>query len=180
MLVDGTSGVLVSGIWSLTEVDWCRLDGVRGGATTVASDRWLKGLWGDESLAGDLASLSVVAFSSASSVISISLRRRRELEEEVIEPEAVCSKHAEDSALSVRSEDLDSEKTVSWGENLSKTDWNWTVVRAKEGSQDRVSLNQGSIQGRYTAHKQTHKHTFDQPGRVLWDIAENHFPPPVL
>lgn len=25
-----------------------------------------------------------------------------------------------------------------------------------------------------------HKHTFDQPGRVVWDIAENHFPPPVL
>ena len=100
----------------------------------MASDRWLKGLWGDESLAGDLASLSVAAFSSASSVISISLRRRRELEEEVIEPEAVCSKHAEDSALSVRSEDLDSEKTVSWGENLSKTDWNWTVVRAKKDS----------------------------------------------
>ena len=147
----------------------------------MASDRWLKGLWGGNSLAGDLASLlSVVAFSSASSVISISLRRRRELEEEVIEPEAVCSKQAEDRALSVRSEDLDSEKTVSWGENLSKTDWNWTVVRAKEGSQDRVSLNQGSIQGRYTAHKQTHKHTFDQPGRVLWDIAENHFPPAIL
>ena len=73
---------------------------------------------------GDWASRLSVAFSSASSVISISLRRRRELEEEVIEPEAACNKHAEDSALSVRSVDLDNEKTVSWGENLSRTDWN--------------------------------------------------------
>jgi hypothetical protein len=52
-------------------------------------------------------------FSSASSAISISLRRRRELEEEVIEPEAVCNRHAEDSALSVRSADFAKENTVS-------------------------------------------------------------------
>ena len=71
---------------------------------------------------GDWASRLSVAFSSASSVISISLRRRRELEEEVIEPEAACNKHADDRALSVRSEDLAMEKTVSWGENLSRTD----------------------------------------------------------
>jgi hypothetical protein len=43
------------------------------------------------------------AFSSSSSVISFSLRRRRELDEEVRDPEAVCSAQAEDNAFSVKS-----------------------------------------------------------------------------
>lgn len=123
--VGDTSGTLVSSgdcRCSLVVV-CCSFDGVRGGATVVASERWLYGRYGGMSLAGDLDwKFLSVACSSASSVISISLRRRRELEEEVIEPEAACNKHAEDSALSVRSVDLDSEKTVSWGENLSRTD----------------------------------------------------------
>lgn len=68
------------------------------------------------------ASLLLVVFSSASSVISFSLRRRRELEDEVIEPEAAWSKHAEDNALSVSSDDCERVNTVSCGENLSKID----------------------------------------------------------
>ena len=72
----------------------------------MVSDTWLalvcgisrfEGFWGD--------SLLLAVPSSASSVISFSLRRRRELEDEVIDPEAACSKHAEDKALSVSSDD---------------------------------------------------------------------------
>lgn len=89
----------------------------------VASDTWLVDLCRLSGCGnGACVSSLVVLVSSASSAISISLRRRRELEEEVIEPEAACNKHAEDSALSVRSADFAKENTVSWGENLSKID----------------------------------------------------------
>lgn len=74
------------------------------GGTTVTSDSWLVLLCGGlifEDFPG--ASWLFAVLSSASSVISFSLRRRRELEEEVIDPEAACSKHAEDNALSVSS-----------------------------------------------------------------------------
>lgn len=74
---------------------------------------------------------SFVPLSSASSVISINRPRRRELEEEeVTEVEAVWRRQAEDKALSVRSEALDRGSTVSFGVNLSVTDWNWTLLRA--------------------------------------------------
>lgn len=52
----------------------------------------------------------------------------------MIEPEAAWSKHADDNALSVSSDDRERENTVSCGENLSKIDWNWTVVRATKVS----------------------------------------------
>lgn len=66
------------------------------GGTTVASDFWLPdfrlsllgGNCGCDGCAFCLDS-SFAPLSSASSVISISRRRRRELEDEVIEPEAV-------------------------------------------------------------------------------------------
>lgn len=72
----------------------------------MTSDIWLD-LFCEISGAGDSAGASLFpgAFSSASSVISFSLRRRRELDEEVIDPEAACSKQAEDNALSVSSDD---------------------------------------------------------------------------
>jgi hypothetical protein len=65
--------------------------GSMGDGTRVASDLTLLGVrrasdWGGGTGFG---SSSFVPFSSASSVISISRRRRRELEEEVIEVEAV-------------------------------------------------------------------------------------------
>lgn len=85
-------GFSISG--EVTEVD---------GGTTVASDFWLPdlrlisllggncGCDGSDGCDFSLASLatSFAPFSSASSVISISRRRRRELEDEVIEPVAV-------------------------------------------------------------------------------------------
>lgn len=100
----------------------------------VASESWLKDR-SRVSLPTDGACVTsfVAGLSSASSAISISLRRRRELDEEVMEPDAVCSRHADDRALSVSSEACDKEKTVSCGENLSRIDWNWTVVRAAGG-----------------------------------------------
>lgn len=101
------------------------------GGTTVTSDSWLVLLCGGlvfENFPG--ASLLFAVLSSASSVISFSLRRRRELEEEVIDPEAACSKHAEDNALSVSSGACERVNTLSCGENLSRIDWNWTVTLA--------------------------------------------------
>lgn len=72
----------------------------------------------------------LVLGSSASSTIPVSFWRRRELDEDVMEPEAACRRQAEDRAPSVNSEDAANAKMVSCGENLSATDWNWTVVRA--------------------------------------------------
>lgn len=52
-MVDETSEAFASGSgWSLALVVWCNLDGARWEAVTVASDRWLNGLWG-VSLTGD-------------------------------------------------------------------------------------------------------------------------------
>lgn len=80
--------------------------------TAVVSDRWLNASVSLSTLSVCGSSL-LTPFSSASSVISTSLRRRSELEEDVIEPEAVCSEQAEESALSVSSVETESEKTVS-------------------------------------------------------------------
>jgi len=60
--------------------------------------------------------------SSPSSAISWSLRLLRELLEDETEAEAVCSKHAAETAVSLRSEGEVTEKTVSWGLNLSIMD----------------------------------------------------------
>jgi hypothetical protein len=68
--------------------------------------------------------------SSSSSAISISLRLRSELVDEEVEPEAVCSEHAADSALSLSSFAVPIEKTVSCGENRSVTALKCTVTRA--------------------------------------------------
>ena len=96
----------------------------------MISDLWLPGLSlvsvgaGTDGGARVGASVSLGApFSSASSVISISLRRRRELEEDVIDPEAVCKRHADERALSLRSEASVRVRVVSF-ENLSRIDWN--------------------------------------------------------
>lgn len=105
--------------------------GSMGDGTTVDSDLTLLELGRSSDLGGGTGfDASSLPFSSASSVISINRRRRRELEEDVIEVEAVCRRHAEDKALSVRSEALDKARTVSFGVNLSVTDWNWTLLRA--------------------------------------------------
>lgn len=106
--------------------------GSMGDGTRVASDLTLLGLCRASDWGGGIGfgASYFVPFSSASSVISISRRRRRELEEEVIEVEAVWRRQAEDKALSVRSEALDRGSTVSFGVNLSVTDWNWTLLRA--------------------------------------------------
>ena len=104
--------------------DCCTLDTADGG-TTVASESWLNDLCRMPSVGDCVCASSLpTVVSSASSAISFNRRRRRELDEEVIEPEAVCSRHAEDNALSVRSVGCATEKTVSCGENLSRTDWN--------------------------------------------------------
>lgn len=99
-----------------------------GGGTTVASDFWLPGLCrGSSVLGGDGAfplTSSFPPLSSASSVISIRRRRRSELDEEVIDPDAVWSRQADDKELSLRSEAWVRGKTVSFGVNLSRTDWN--------------------------------------------------------
>lgn len=69
--------------------------------TAVASDRWLSASVSLSTVRDCGSSLLLAPFSSASSVISTSLRRRRELEDEVMEPEAVCREQAEESAFSV-------------------------------------------------------------------------------
>lgn len=95
------------------------------GGTMVASDFWLP----DNRRASDLGGgsgcwygSSFEPFSSASSVISINRRRRSELEEEVIEPDAVWRRHADDKALSFKSDAWAKTSTVSFGVNLSVTD----------------------------------------------------------
>jgi hypothetical protein len=60
--------------------------------------------------------------SSASSTISINRRLRRELEEDVIDPDAAWRRQADDKALSVRSVASLNSKVVSCGENLSRID----------------------------------------------------------
>lgn len=98
------------------------------GGTIVASDLRLPDLCLVSVLDGGGCSCSFVScfvpFSSASSVISISRRRRRELDEDVIDPDAVCKRHADDRALSLSSDAWDRASTVSFGVNLSRTDWN--------------------------------------------------------
>jgi hypothetical protein len=100
--------------------------GSMGGGTIVASDLILPDLCRASDCGGGtgFSASSFVPFSSASSVISTRRRRRRELDEEVTEVEAVCKRHADDKALSVRSEALVKGRTVSFGVNLSVTDWN--------------------------------------------------------
>jgi hypothetical protein len=51
--------------------------------------------------------------SAASSVISSNLRRRRELDEDVSDPEAVCKRQAEERAVSVKSAGAVRGKVVS-------------------------------------------------------------------
>jgi hypothetical protein len=123
-----TDAVILSG-----DVGGRSTGGSMDDGTTVASELTLLelGLASDRGGGVGFAASSLVPFSSASSVISISRRRRRELEEEVIEVEAVWRRHAEDKALSVRSEALDKASTVSFGVNLSVTEWNWTLLRAR-------------------------------------------------
>lgn len=104
------------------------------GGTTVASDLRLPDLCLVSVTDGGCCSCSCscpcsfvssfVPVSSASSVISISRRRRRELDEEVIDPEAVCKRQADDRALSLSSDAWVRASTVSFGVNLSRTDWN--------------------------------------------------------
>lgn len=60
--------------------------------------------------------------SSSSSAISPSLRRRIELVEEDVDPEAACREHAEASFESLSSAAVAMEKVVSWGENRSHTE----------------------------------------------------------
>ena len=79
---------------------------------------------------GTVDCLLILIPSSASSAISISLRRRRELVDEEVDPEAVCSEHAADSVLSFSSFDVVMGKTVSFGENRSVTALKCTVARA--------------------------------------------------
>lgn len=88
---------LDGGGWKSTGA--CSLSGDTGGNSTggslggtkVASDLILPDLWRASDWGGGtgFVASSFVPFSSASSVISINRRRRRELEEEVIEVEAV-------------------------------------------------------------------------------------------
>lgn len=52
-----------------------------------------------------------------------------------MESVAVCRRQVDDNELSLRPDGLEKEKTASWGENLSKTDWNCTVVRAAGSSE---------------------------------------------
>jgi len=97
------------------------------GGTMVASDLRLPDLF-ISVLGGGRCSCSFVSsfvpLSSASSVISINRRRRSELDEDVIDPDAVCRRHADDRALSLSSDAWDRASTVSFGVNLSRTDWN--------------------------------------------------------
>lgn len=81
----------------------------------MASDCWLYRLLFSAAASSDCvdASSLFIPFSSASSVISMSLRWRRELVEEGMDPEAACSKQAEDNALSVNSDAAARAKTVS-------------------------------------------------------------------
>ena len=54
-----------------------------------------------------------IGLSSASSAISAKLRWRKELLDDLMEAEAVCSEHADDNALSRRSDGEEKEYTVS-------------------------------------------------------------------
>lgn len=60
----------------------------------------------------------------------------------MIDPEAVWRRHAEDRALSFKSVACVRGSTVSCGLNLSRTDWNWTLLRAKK---ERSLVNDASI-----------------------------------
>ena len=90
----------------------------------VDVDNMLDALCSPDSPGGSERESSLPAvFSSASSVISFNLRRRSELDDEVTELDAVCSKHAEESDPSVRSDGCVRIKIVSFGENFSTIDW---------------------------------------------------------
>ena len=62
--------------------------------------------------------------SSASSVISLSLRRRKDEDEDVKDPARVPNIQADDSADSVSSDGEVNVKTVSCWASVSRTDWN--------------------------------------------------------
>lgn len=71
--------------------------------------------------------------SSISSAIPPNLDRRREDDEsDVSDAAEVCSMQADARADSFNSDASLNEKTVSCGENVSRTDWNWTASRAGE------------------------------------------------
>lgn len=120
-------------------------EGIEEGGTMVASDFWLPDRCLVSAIGGDCGcgcgcdsgcslDSSFAPFSSASSVISINRRRRSELVEDVIDPEAVWRRQADDRALSFKSAACANGRTVSCGLNLSRTDWNWTLLRAtREG-----------------------------------------------
>lgn len=65
----------------------------------------------------------LIRFSSASSVISPSRARGRELLDDEVEFEAAWREQAADNLVSFRSVEAVMGKTVSCGENLSKMDW---------------------------------------------------------
>lgn len=64
--------------------------------------------------------LFALVSSSSSSAISINLRRLRELVDDEVEPEAVCSEQAAESAESFNSFEVAISKIVSYGENRSE------------------------------------------------------------
>ena len=111
------------------------LDVTRDG-TMVEVDIMLAGL---SVISGgiDFVSSFPMLCSSASSVISISLRRRKELDNEAIEPLVVWSKHADEREPSVRSDGCAKVKTASLGENFSRINWKWTAVRTIEKQKKR-------------------------------------------
>lgn len=104
----------------------CGLDASCAEGVTVASDSVLKVLWCILLPASWLGATSrSLGLSSASSAIFINFRRRREPEdEEVMESVAVWRRQVDDNELSLSPDGLEKEKTASWGENLSRTDWN--------------------------------------------------------
>lgn len=142
-------------------------DGAVDGGTTVASDFWLPDLCrGWSSGLGGCAS-SLAPFSSASSVISINRRRRRELDEDVMEVDAVWSRQAEDSALSVSSAARARGRTVSLGVNLSRKDPNCTLLRAATG----ISIRRTD---------KPDEHTLDEARQALGHVSDHDLPAAVL
>lgn len=107
--------------------------------------------------------------SSSSSAISISLRRRKELVDEVVEPDAVCKEQAAESALSLSSFATLIEKTVSCGENRSVTALKCTVTRAVDGPCQLPRRRISSSVSRKTR-------TLNQPRAVFGNVFDHHIP----
>jgi hypothetical protein len=83
-----------------------------------------------EAIGGEGSLCCTARCSSASSVISTSLLRRRELLDDDVEPVAVCNEQADDNEVSFSSLGTVIGNTVSCGENRSVMAWKWTVTRA--------------------------------------------------